>query len=260
MLAALSVLLSLGAQPEDVRELTLTLGGNRRALTLLAPRDDLARFPAGTVWPSGTALARALAGGVGWYAGAERYGAIARGAQVLELGCGLGAAGVAAAVAGASSVTFSDGDAAACALAARSCALDRERRRKRAESAADGAILTRRLAFEDASTWPPLGDRGGAPFDVVLGADVLYLPEAVDPLARLLEHLLPRAGADGGAAARRPRPRALIADPRHGRKGEGRAKLRAAVEREGLFVASSSLDSDVELLEVSREDPAASSE
>ena len=119
MLAALSVLLSLGAQPEDVRELTLTLGGNRRALTLLAPRDDLARFPAGTVWPSGTALARALAGGVGWYAGAERYGAIARGAQVLELGCGLGAAGVAAAVAGASSVTFSDGDAAACALSAR---------------------------------------------------------------------------------------------------------------------------------------------
>ena len=257
MLAALSVLLSLGAQPEDVRELTLTLGGNRRALTLLAPRDDLARFPAGTVWPSGTALARALAGGVGWYAGAERYGAIARGAQVLELGCGLGAAGVAAAVAGASSVTFSDGDAAACALAARSCALDRERRRKRAESAADGAILTRRLAFEDASTWPPLGDRGGAPFDVVLGADVLYLPEAVDPLARLLEHLLPRAGADGGAAARRPRARALIADPRHGREGqaERRAQLRAAVERAGLAVTSCELDSDdaeVELLEISR--------
>ena len=154
-------------------------------------------------------------------------------------------------------MTFSDGDAAACALAARSCALDRERRRKRAESAADGAILTRRLAFEDASTWPPLGDRGGAPFDVVLGADVLYLPEAVDPLARLLEHLLPRAGADGGAAARRPRPRALIADPRHGREGqaERRAQLRAAVERAGLAVTSCELDSDdaeVELLEISR--------
>ena len=57
----LPVLLSLGSlQDEATRELSLPLGGSRRALTLLAPADDLARFPAGALWPSGTALARAL--------------------------------------------------------------------------------------------------------------------------------------------------------------------------------------------------------
>ena len=248
MLLALPVLLSLGAR-EDVRELTLTLGGHRRALTLLAPRDDLARFPAGALWPSGTALARALAGGVGWYAGAEQYGAVAQGAAVLELGCGLGAAGVAAAVAGASSVTFSDGDAAACALAARSCALDGARRGGDGGVAAVDAL---RIDWADEATWPPAGQ-----FDLVLGADLLYHPDAATPLAKLLGYLLPPppTGRDAAGGAR-----ALIADPRHGRKGEGRAKLRAAVALEGLFVSSSSLDSDVELLEVSREETAACSE
>ena len=77
------------------------------------------------------------------------------------------------------------------------------------------------------------------------------------PLAKLLGYLLPPppTGRDAAGGAR-----ALIADPRHGRKGEGRAKLRAAVALEGLFVSSSSLDSDVELLEVSREETAACSE
>ena len=108
-----------------------------------------------------------------------------------------------------------------------------------------------RIDWADEATWP------AADFDLVIGADLLYHPDAAAPLARLLGHLLPPppAGRDAAGGAR-----ALIADPRHGRKGEGRAKLRAAVEREGLFVASSSLDSDVELLEISRDDAVGSSE
>ena len=160
----LSPLLRLLLVDELTREMTVDIGGRARQLTLLAPADSLSRFPAGALWPSGTALASALAGGG---EGSERLGGLCAGARVLELGCGLGAAGVAAAAAGASSVTFSDGDRAACALAARSCALDGARRGGDGGVAAVDAL---RIDWADEATWPPAGQ-----FDLVLGADLSKL-------------------------------------------------------------------------------------
>lgn len=127
-------------------------------------------------WPSGTALAGALAGEPP-----------APGARVLELGCGLAAPSIVAAKAGAD-VLATDGATDAVAYAAHS------------------------LTFNDAvaevahATWADHGDQLAerGPFDLVLGADVLYTPENADAAVRLLPRLLAPGGevrlADPGRA------------------------------------------------------------
>jgi predicted nicotinamide N-methyase len=114
------------------------------------------------LWASGVALAAAVAA------------RDLRGAQVLELGCGLGLPSVAAALSGARVLAT---DWAPEAL---------EVTRRNAER--NGALVETALA--DWSAPDALLER--APFDLVLCADVLYEPRNVDALLGLL----PRLGSE----------------------------------------------------------------
>jgi predicted nicotinamide N-methyase len=114
------------------------------------------------LWPSGVALARVVA---------EQDLA---GARVLELGAGLGLPSLAAAMRGAQ-VLATDWAEEAVALL-------------RENAAANGiALRAERVRWDDPG--PLLAD---APWDVVLGADLLY----EDRNATLLLELLPRLGGD----------------------------------------------------------------
>ena len=117
-------------------------------------------------WPSGTALAGALA--------AEPPAA---GARVLELGCGLAAPSIVCARAGAE-VLATDGATDAVAFAAHSLALN--------EAVGDVAHAGWAVHGEQ------LVERG--PFDLVLAADVLYTAENADAAVRLLPRLLAPGG------------------------------------------------------------------
>jgi predicted nicotinamide N-methyase len=129
-----------------------------------------------SAWPSGTALARAVAG--------ERV----TGLRVLELGCGIGMPSVAAARGGAR-VLATDASPEAVVYAAHNLALN----------GLEGEVAV--------ATWDEVEALVG-PWDLVLGADVLYLQANADQLVRLLPHIV----APGGEA--------WIADP-------GRAGCRA---------------------------------
>ncbi len=103
----------------------------------------------------------------------------AAGMRVLELGCGLGLPSIVAARAGAE-VLATDGSTDAIAYAAHSMALNgTEADVAAADWAADGDALVER-----------------GPFDLVLGADVLYTKEN----AHVAMRLLPRLVAPGGKA------------------------------------------------------------
>jgi predicted nicotinamide N-methyase len=127
-------------------------------------------------WPSGIALAEALADDPPPPA-----------ARVLELGCGLGAPSIVAARAGAN-VLATDGATDAVAFAAHSLALNQ---------------TTGEVAH---AAWADHGDQllERGPFDLVLGADILYTPANAATLVRLLPRLLAPWGevrlADPGRA------------------------------------------------------------
>jgi len=127
-----------------------------------------------TQWPSGAVLAGALAD-----APPEP------GARVLELGCGLGLPSIVAARAGAG-VLATDGSSDAVAFAAHSLALNE----------LDGEVAQ----VDWSAQADTLSARG--PWDLVLGADVLYLKANVEAALALL----PRLVAPGGQIR--------IADPR----------------------------------------------
>ena len=127
-------------------------------------------------WPSGTALAEALVAAPP-----------PAGSRVVELGCGLAVPSIVAARAGAQ-VLATDGATDAVAYAAHSLALNQ---------------VTGEVAHV---AWAEHGDelaeRG--PFDLVLGADVLYTPANAELLVNLLPRLLAPWGevhlADPGRA------------------------------------------------------------
>ena len=152
------------------------------SLTLIQPRDwaelrhqygavgQTAPYWA-TAWPSGTALAEALA---------DRDLA---GARVLELGCGLAVPSLVAARRGAR-VLATDGSPDAVAFCAHNLALnDCEGEAALADFRASGPLLE------------------GAPWDLVLAADVFYLRDNVEALLRLLPKLIGTTGE------------AIVADP-----------------------------------------------
>jgi predicted nicotinamide N-methyase len=184
-----------GAPPEallDVIAETVELDG--ASLTVVRPRDwDELRHQEGAVgrsapywalaWPSGMALAETLAG------------RDLTGRRVLELGCGLGQPSLVAARRGAS-VLATDGEPDAVVFAAHNLALNDLEGEVAQVDWRDSAALVE-----------------GAPWDLVLAADVLYKRENVEALLRLL----PRLVAAGGEA--------LIADPR---RAGGRDFLAAA--------------------------------
>ena len=152
---------------EDLVEHVVALEG--RDLRLLAPRDRDALLDEeafeheeflpywAELWPSAIALAQVVAGRE------------LAGARVLELGCGLGLPSVVAALRGAD-VLATDWSEDALSV----CELNAVR---------NGTVVqTTRLAWADAP--PP-----GAPWDIVLGADLLYERRNVDQLLALLPAL-----------------------------------------------------------------------
>jgi predicted nicotinamide N-methyase len=161
----------------DVVEEHVPLGG--RTVRMLRPRDgdaildellaeddpDEDRLPFWTqLWPSGVALARAVAGRP------------LAGRRVLELGCGLGLVGVAAALAGAR-VLAVDRSPEATTFAA-------------ANAARNGVTLqTAVCSFEQ-----PERLVAGAPWELVVAADVLYEQRNVPVLLGLLPRLVTAGG------------------------------------------------------------------
>jgi predicted nicotinamide N-methyase len=134
------------------------------------------------LWPSAIALARATA---------RLHPA---GRRVLELGCGLGLPSIVAALEGAG-VLATDWSPDAVAFAA-------------ANASRNGAVLRTAVC----SWTEPEALVAGAPWDLVLAADVLYEARNVDQLLELLPRLVNASGevliADPG---RRPAQRFLAA-------------------------------------------------
>jgi predicted nicotinamide N-methyase len=145
--------------------------GDGRELCVLRPRDtevlldehafeDDEFLPYwAELWPSGVALARAIAPRA------------LRGARVLELGCGLGLPSLAAAL-GGGRVLATDWSGAALDLLA-------------GNAERNGA----RLETEVVDWRRPAALLERAPFDLVLAADVLYEGRNLEPLAGLLPRL-----------------------------------------------------------------------
>jgi predicted nicotinamide N-methyase len=157
----------------------------REAQALLGPGRPTPYWA--SAWPSGYALLRAV----------TAAGSLA-GRCVVELGCGLGMPSVAAARAGAE-VLASDVAPEAVVYAAHNLAVNDVR----------GEVAV--------ADWADLADLG--PWDVVLGADVLYTKANAASLARLL----PRLVAPGGEA--------WIADPGRAGCAEFLALTRSTWER-----------------------------
>ncbi len=153
----------------DLVEEVVALGG--RDLVVARPRDSEALLDDhafeheeflpywAELWPSGVALARALAG------------RSLRGARTVELGCGLGLPSIAAALAGGR-VTATDWSSAAVDA----CAANAARNGARVET----------LVCAWAAPEPLLAR---APWDLVLAADVLYERRNADQLLALLPAL-----------------------------------------------------------------------
>jgi predicted nicotinamide N-methyase len=176
----------------DLAEQSVSVG--ERELRLVHPRDSEALLDEeafereeflpywAQLWPSGIALARAVAAGV------------LAGRRVLELGCGLGLPSIAAALAGAE-VLATDWSPDAVAFTA-------------ANASRNGAVLRTAVC-----SWTEPGPMlARAPWDLVLAADVLYEPRNITQLLELLPRLVDEAGevwiADPG---RKPAGRFLAA-------------------------------------------------
>jgi len=193
--------------PEDLVEETIVLGG--RDLAILRPRDSEALLDEeafeheeflpywAELWPSGVALARRIAPRA------------LHGARTLELGCGLALPSMAAVLAGGR-VLATDWSPRATEVARENAA--------RNEIALD--VLT--CAW---SSPEPLLERG--PWDLILGADLLYERRNADELLELLPRL---AG---------PATEIVIADP-------GRAPCAPFLERAAVaFTVASSACGDL---------------
>lgn len=163
---------------EDLAEETIELAGRKVMLLRPPSADDLIDEAAfdedeflpywAELWPAGLVLARAVAG------------LELRGRRVVELGAGLGLPSLAAALRGAD-VLATDWAAGAVEL------LERNARRNAI------ALHAARVRWDE-----PEALLAEAPFDLVLGADLLYERRNAD----LLLELLPRLGQD-----------VLLADP-----------------------------------------------
>jgi predicted nicotinamide N-methyase len=150
--------------------------GGGEPVSVLRPRDwDELRHQQGAdgqtapywarMWPSGLALADAVAAGPDL-----------SGRRVVELGCGLGVPSIVAARRGAQ-VLATDGSPDAVVFAAHNLAIN---------------DVTGDVALADWRDAEALVE--GGPWDVVLAADILYLRHNVDPLVRLLPRLLGHGG------------------------------------------------------------------
>ena len=173
----------------------------------------------GVLWPSAVGLARA----VGTH--------VQDGHEVLELGCGLGLSGIAAALcANPKQVFLTDHDPAAVRLARLSAKI----------SGVSTLVRTGEMDWLQREHWAKF-ENG---FDVAIAADVIYEPEAVVPVAKVLAHVL------------RPGGRFLLADTE---TRLHRARLRHELEQNRLFRALDEHERivQVEDFHVHVEDPSA---
>jgi len=133
------------------------------------------------IWPSSRAIAKHLA----------ETGTL-EGRTVLDLGCGLGLAGIAAGRLGGR-VTFADNHPDALAFARR--------------NAAEGGLRDPEFLLVDwrAPDW-------ARPFDLVLGADVIYDRSEHEPIAELLNTLLATGGTAWLGEPNRESAKGFLAD------------------------------------------------
>jgi predicted nicotinamide N-methyase len=175
---------------EELVEEVVPLRG--RELRVLRPRDAEALLDEeafereeflpywAELWPSGVALARAVAARA------------LRGRRVVELGCGLGLPSIAAALAGGRVLATDWSEQA----------VDRAADNARRNGAAIDTLVSSWAAPE------PLVARG--PWDLVLASDVLYESRDVEPLLAILPRLLAPKGEAWIAEPGRPPARRFL--------------------------------------------------
>lgn len=148
------------------------------------------------LWPCALPLLRHLLAEVVPDLGA----ALGRAPRVLELGSGVGLLGIGLGVAGGCDVTLTDP-----ALATRFAEHDADRATTldwlaanvALNGAAGGRCAARRLVWGDAADAAALAERG--PFDLVVGADLLYESAHYAALAAALDAFAPADGAGPAA-------------------------------------------------------------
>jgi len=149
---------------------------------VLALEHDTENVPLRTgcrLWSSSYALVEHLAS-------SDDAPACVRGKHVLELGAGIGAGGLAAAALGAASVCVTDRDDAVLALAHANAL----RNGWYGARAAECEVSVRAVDWADDDTYVEID--GG--YDVIIAADMLYLEEHAEALARCIDLHLARDG------------------------------------------------------------------
>eukprot|EP00403_Amphidinium_massartii_P013855 CAMPEP_0178410828 /NCGR_PEP_ID=MMETSP0689_2-20121128/21184_1 /TAXON_ID=160604 /ORGANISM="Amphidinium massartii, Strain CS-259" /LENGTH=228 /DNA_ID=CAMNT_0020032023 /DNA_START=158 /DNA_END=840 /DNA_ORIENTATION=+ len=164
-----------------------------------------------TIWPGGLDLARTVA---------ARNGELVKNRRVLELGCGTGVVGISAALAGAKSVTLTDANPELLRLADLNV-------RSNVPLAQQDSLQVERLRWgnaEDMDKWGRQEDL----FDVVLGSDVAYEPEALPALLSTIRRMLRQSSAEAVAV--------LQLSPVVTDEGRGIAGVVKAAESNGFVV------------------------
>jgi len=123
------------------------------------------------IWDAGRVLARLLE------CGNEMLCVPVAGLRVLELGSGTGIGGLAAAAVGASKVVLTDKSEEALPLL----------KANARENGFDAVVHVRRLEWGSEMEMEEVAALG--PFDLIVGSDLLYTPEAVPALLQTLERL-----------------------------------------------------------------------
>ena len=191
---------------EDYEEVTYEVGAVRQRVLCLRAASTDHDLTGQVVWPVSCLLA--------WFC--EKHRGRFAGARVLEVGAGCGLAGLVARSVGADA-TLTDGSDVVCRLLARATAL------------APGAT-SRKLVWGDRASFDALG---GAPWDFVLGADVVQWPALVAPLLQTVRAALCGAARDDAAFLLGLAPRAATTV----------ATFFAEAERRGFVCEDHALDS-----------------
>ena len=198
---------SAGTKPSSVslgeaRRVDVDLGRGASVVTMVPELQDPESvdeaahlYGAGDiVWPASVALARLV----------RHCPSFVQGLSVLEVGCGLGASGLAAGLAGAAHVCSTDVDTEVLALV----------KQASIENDIMDVLTVQELNWSEAATAESAESviaLASGPFDVILGADVLYDQTLTDRLGDVLELVLndPRQSPNAEREARR----CLLADP-----------------------------------------------